>query len=80
MDSTFEYYNTNAKDFISTTKDVVFNEHQDLFLICTESICALSVAFLPSIYFLIRKLKQPTTTSRKTRQRRKYGELCKITI
>lgn len=32
MDSTIEYYNTNAKVFISTTKDVIFNEHQDLFL------------------------------------------------
>ena len=32
MDETIEYYNANAQDFISNTKDVVFNENQDLFL------------------------------------------------
>ena len=32
MDNTINYYNTNARDFISNTKDVVFNETQDLFI------------------------------------------------
>ncbi|MCR4626275.1 MAG: class I SAM-dependent methyltransferase [Treponema sp.] len=32
MDNTINYYNNNAKDFISQTKDVAFSEHQDLFI------------------------------------------------